>query len=387
MKMKKAHARAAAFFAAANVLAGVIYYFFQVWSASRLSVIEFGELNSWIAYFSIVLSLGAFAQYGANFFIASPRILRLASWICLVIAVLGLATPWLLPHSGGVFIGFVGALIGVIFSWCMGQAQARLAFSVMGIGVLLTGIAKFALAAWDYPAEGESMSLAWAVALAYAPGLIWMAGILVLKARAWRRAEDPDLDVAKGLGATAILSFASVMIPQLDVIAIHQTQADEVIGRFARISLLYKAVFFSFLILAQWLLPHQMAEKHRRPRIVTWMAGSRWHVLGLGMALAAGAAASGLLVASFFMSGISENWLWLALSCLNMAWLTNLFFTIQLDCVEQKLSRALTILAALAVELGVAIGLKLPVTRYLLYAVTANMILWFTLTRDPRRAH
>jgi hypothetical protein len=383
MTGKLAQARSAAFFAFASVAAGVLHYLFQVWSVSQLSLLEFGELNSWIAYFSIALSLGAFAQYSANFFIASPRFLRISSWIVLFAAIVSLVVPWKLSNSGGVTVAIFGVVLGILFSWCIGQAQARLAFIVMGIGVLGTGVAKFVLAGVSFPVESASVELAWAVALSYSPALIWVSGILLILGPKWSRIPGKVHGTASGLTASAILSFASVYIPQMDIIAIHQTQAPEQIGEFARISLLYKAVFFSFLILAQWLLPHQLATADQQPRLVSWMGGSRWRVLSMAMILGFMAFLMSVSVGPLIMPGLREQWLWILLSCLNMVWLTNLFFSIQLDAVEQNLKSAGFALAALGVELVVAIAMKLPITQYLIFAGTVNAALWFFFTRDP----
>jgi hypothetical protein len=381
--ISKEHARAAAFFAFANLAAGLLHYLFLVWSSAQVSVLEFGVLNSWIAYFSVTLSIGAFAQYGANFFIASRRFLKLVSWFALAVGVASLFGPWLLGKANGFMIGGLGVGLGVVFYWCMGQAQARLAFIIMGVGVLVAGISKFALAGVGFPAERESLELAWAVALAYSPGLIWLAVILLILGPKWPRLNAKVHGLATGLGASAILSFASVLIPQLDIIVIHQTQDPETIGEFARVSLLYKAVFFGFLILAQWLLPHQMASTRNQPGIVKWMGGNRWGVLGLGAGLGFLAFAGSQLMGPWIGLDLHAFGIWVALSCLNMVFLTTLFFSIQLDCVEQDLKSSGLALGALVLEMIAAIMMKLPVTQYLAFVVIVNASLWVALTRDP----
>lgn len=384
MMGKNHHARAAAFFAVANVVAGILHYFFQVWSSSQLSVLEFGELNSWIAYFSVALSLGAFAQYGANFFIASPAVLRMVCWLTLLLSVLSFFAPWHVGQTNGLIAALFGVTMGVTFSWCMGQAQARLAFVVMGLGVLICAIAKFALAGVRFPVDQPSMELAWAVALAYSPALVWMSVVLIIQGSYWPRIEGRGHGFSAGLGASAILSFASVFIPQADIIAIHQTQSPDVIGEFARVSLLYKAVFFGFLILAQWLLPHQLASAETQPQVARWLAGSRWRVLGVGMVSGVVMMSGSLAIGGLIMPGLTDAWVWIVLSCFNMVWLTNLFFSIQLDCVEENLKRAGLTVAALVAEAGFAIYLKMPVTRYLLFAIACNTALWFLVTRAPQ---
>lgn len=380
----KNHARGAALFALANVSAGVLHYLFQVWSASQLSLLEFGELTSWIAYFSITLSIGAFAQYSANFFLASPRTLKLSCWLILLISIASVFFPFRISEPGPFTIGAFGLTLGILFAWCLGQAQARLAFGVMGFAILITGIAKFSLAGVEFPVQSASLELAWAVALCYAPALIWLSAVLIILGPSWSRDAKKERGAAEGLAASALISFASVFIPQLDIIAINQTQDPEVIGEFARISLLYKAVFFGFLILAQWILPHQLAPEAHQPKVVRWLSASRWRVLALGMGQGIAALIVSIILGRMFMPQLIEKFQWLVLSCFNMVWLTNLFFSMQLYCVDDHLKKAGLILGALVLEMVIAIAMNFPVTEYLCFAIAVNMTLWWFLTRDPK---
>ncbi|MGE0762279.1 MAG: hypothetical protein AB7N80_03265 [Bdellovibrionales bacterium] len=376
-------AQGAAFFALASVAAGVLHYLFQLWAATRLSSLEFGELTSWIAYYSIALSLGAFAQYAANFFSTRPRTLKILSWGAVSVGLLSLGGPFYLPHADGFAVALIGVFLGVIFSWFTGQAQSKLAFVVMGLGTLLTGIAKFVLAGANFPVDNPSIEMAWAVALSYAPGLVWMAATMVLFANRWTLIREKRRRLARGLGATALLSFASVYIPQMDVVAIHRTQTPEIIGEFAKIALLYKAVFFGFLIFAQWLLPHQISEHTSSYTLVRWISVNRWRVLIASAVIGLAAFVASLTIGTRLNPALKDQLLWIFLSCVNMVFLTNLFFCVQVACVREKLLRPALICLALITELILSMILKLPVTDYLTLAIIFNGMVWLVLTHEP----
>ena len=377
--------RAAAFYAAASVAAGGLHYLFQLWAVTQLNSKEFGELTSWIAYFSITLTLGAFAQYGANFFPASAKTLKRLSWGAIVLAALSMTSPYVLgTGGGGVKVAIIGVALGVMFSWFSGQAQAQLAFVVMGVGIFLTGITKFFFAGASFPVQQASIELAWAVALCYSPALIWMAMAMILFADKWTPTSARRRNLARGLGATAILSFSSVFIPQMDIVAVHNTQTAELVGEFSRISLLYKAVFFGFLIFAQWLLPHQLGHQTTSYQFVKWIGQSRWRVLLTSAAMGALTFICSLTLGVALNPALKDQILWIFLSCVNMVFLTNLFFAIQISCVQEVLLRPFLISLFLICELLLSMVLQQPITQYLETVIVLNFIAWLVLVRNPQ---
>lgn len=368
--------RGAIFFAVANLGAGILHYLFQVWSSVRLDVVDFGKLNSWIAYYSISLSIGAFAQYGANFFNLNRSRLKLFSWSLVAISLLSLPLPWWLPQAGPLLIGMVGLLLGVLTSYLMGQAQARLAFATMGTSLLMIGISKFALAGASSPTSEPYLDLAWAFGLSYAPGLLLLAIAIILREASWPRVAKSELSSVKGLGATAILSFASVLIPQMDVVVIHRTQLEQSIGEFARISLLYKGVFFGFQIFSQWLLPYQIGKRTEGILLIRWVSRSPMRTLFMALGLAGVAILVTFLVVARFVPGVLEHPSWIVLSSLNMALLTNIFYFVQKASVMGRIGQSSLMLGALLLELALALALRLSVEGYLLYALIFNLVWW-----------
>ncbi len=372
----------AAFYAMASVLAGALHYFFQLWAATQLDQIQFGELTSWIAYFSVTLSLGAFAQYAANFFSISSRRLKTFSAITLILAIASLAYGFTSARSSEWVIGLIGLLLGILFSWFSGQAQARLAFVVMGVGILVAGLGKFALAGASFPTERPSLELAWAVSLSYAPALIFMCSVMILTADRWKDVKNGRRALMSGLGATALLSFASAFIPQMDIIAVNLNQTADVIGEFSKVSLLYKAIFFGFLIFAQWMLPHQLSENDISPSWAAWISATKWRRLTVSAGFGIFACAVSLVVAVWLKPALTGRIEWIWLSCLNMVLLTNLFFFIQLSAVKERLLRPALILAALALEVGVSTLFPFTVTQYLIFVTIMNGLLWLFLAAD-----
>lgn len=331
------------FFALASALAGGLHYLFQIWAASQLSDSEFGQLTAWIAYFSVSLALGSFAQYGANFFILSNHRFRQISWGLMILSVLSLSAPFLFPDASGFTIGFSGVVLGILFSWMIGQCQARLAFISMGVGMLFTGLAKFFLAGAAYPVLHPGFQMEWAIALCYAPALVAMSLILVLSLKTSTRVQSPEHAVSSKIFASLFLSFATVFIPQMDIITVDQSQPIEVIGQFAKIALLYKAVFFAFLIFSQWILPFQLRGDVTDSKTMSWFLKRSHSILIVSMSLSLGAIGLSFIIGHFYDPSILKMKGWIILSCLNMMVLTHLFFQLQTDCVCNRLIGPLAI--------------------------------------------
>lgn len=363
---------AALFFAAANVLAGFFHYLFQVWCANQVDVVSFGELNSWIAYYSLGFSVASFAQYSANFTAFHVKEIRRWHWVIFLLSCASFSIPWLLPVANGVMIALVGVFFGILFSWYLGQFQARAAFVIMGFATILCAVAKFALGGVGFPVTKPSLDLAWAVALSYAPGLILLVAVMIVWGKSWAPITTAERTLTHKLAAPIILAFSTVFIPQFDIIVVHQTQDPETIGQFAQISLLYKAVFFSFLIFSQWLLPHQLAKAHNLQPMMKWITQSYWSVPVLSVLLAMVAISCSFVIGPIFTPQLLEKREWIVLSCINMALLTNLFYLIQISAVKNDLIFASSVFLFVLCEGALAMFKGLTISQYLQMAVVFN---------------
>ncbi|MBX7231005.1 MAG: hypothetical protein K1X29_02865 [Bdellovibrionales bacterium] len=366
----------AIFFAIAHILAGVLYYFFLIWASTRLDLADFGELNSWMAYFSIALSIGFFAQVGSNFFIANKNHLKIMSLLTLLIGAVSLYLPWIFPQSSFFMVGLLGSILGILFSWFVGQSQIQLAFGVIGVGLLINGLAKFFLVGWEYPVNDEGLKFAWATSLSYSPGLLWIALAILIRSKNWLNPDITHRLQTRRIVATALLALTSVVIPQMDIIVVHQTQNPIDVGHFARISLLYKSIFFGFLIFMQWLLPQQMSNTKEGEKVTTWLGLYPWRPLLLSSTLSSVAFFSFVLFKQlgYYFFELDEKIV--GLTCLNMALLTNIYFFIQFFCVNNYLLLAFAILALFLFEIGSGILLSFSILQNLMILVPFHFLVW-----------
>ena len=135
-----------------------------------------------------------------------------------------------------------------------------------------------------------------------------------------------ETQIKTKMTGAVLLSFASVFIPNIDLLYVKHTQTLEVLTQFAQVSLFYKIVFFVILILAQWLLPQQLNRDEglfsRGPRRMKVFV--RVCSMGLMFALVASA-----LAPEVFKWVLQRDFLapmlWVFLSCFNVALLTGIF--------------------------------------------------------------
>jgi hypothetical protein len=346
------------FFVAANLLAGLLHYVFQVVAARELSAPSFAELNGWLADVSVFAAAGGLLQYASNFRPASRARLRSAIVGAGAAAVL-LACMWRFGGAGltperGLAVVFASCMFG----WLLGQAQIRMAFVVMGTAGLIVAASKLAFTFVPFfdPADVERFGLP--IFACYGPG------VLVLILFLWQ-APNVQHSAPGSWAAPLILSMAAAVIPQFDMVLMNHTQPPEIFQDFARASLFYKGIYFVVFIVAQWLLPQQI------------QARSRTAVKALVLTGAAAAAASAMLsLLSPWISTLVMHWpvapqaglvFW---SCLHMSLLTLLFLWIQEACAHGRTRVAAFALAALALEALLQSILRLPAGTYLI-AITA----------------
>jgi hypothetical protein len=366
-----------AFFIGANIAAGLLHYLYQVVAARRLSAADFADLNAWYAALALFFAVAGFLQYTANFAPAKRRWLRAAVLAANLLAAVGL---WRWFESAPA-LGFEHAvwivLLAAVSGWLLGQAQIRLAFTVMAIASLVIGATKLATALW--PAHGLTW-FALAPFAGYIPALWWLSVHL------WR-ADDttarPRARARTWWTAPLILSTASAVFPQLDLVLMSHTQTAAVFTEFAQASLFYKAIYFLVALLAQWLLPQQIHGLADRPIRKTGAT--------LAVAVVAAVAASAVLAAiaapvAHFVLGWAEapRAGLVFVSCLNMSLLTLLFLFIQEACARSRTRIAALTLAVIGAEAAVQLLLNLEAFSY--YAlVLAVQTLWLVALARRRR--
>jgi hypothetical protein len=369
--------RSSSWFVLANISAGVFHYAFQVCASRELSAAEFAGLNAWFANLALFFLIGGILQYSANFFPTPLRRLYPAI-IAINLFCLGLVAAWFYGPPGETTLRALMVLSGsALFGWLMGQIQARLMFAAMSIANLLLGLTKIGLI--TVPSMGQSSLERYSFALfaCYIPAL-WFISVAVWRHRAPARHQGPTRFSWGLWGAPLILSAASSIIPQMDLVLMDRIQSAIQYQEFARTSLFYKGIYFLLFILAQWLLPQQIRKVQGQPAVRWWLFAAAALLSSAGLALA-----SPLISAWILRWSEAPGMELVFLSCLNMSLLAWIFFLIQAHCASHQVRLAGLGLILLGAEAGLQILLHLQPHFYLFLAILTQASLVFILSRRP----
>lgn len=367
-------------FALGNLLAGVLNYTFNLYGARQLDLVAFGQFNTWLAYVSVAHVVGSFSLFLSNFYFSKPKTLALTIGSVLflsIFAYVGLifttaeTAPWL--------AAIASVAIGVLGSWVVGQLQTRQMFGVIGLIILITAISKLSFAWLGVTILGGASSFYWSLPAASFPAF------LVLLIFMLRRMPDSSPPVAqiptnmtKAAMSAMILSFTFVFLPQMDILYVHWTQDQETVGRFAHVSLIYKAVFFSLTILAQLLLPSQIKAARAGDTLFQQMHQLKLVPIVFAVAIAVSMTASLTAPMLQFISpplGDPTLKTWIFMSCFNMTMLSAVLFVLQNYAAATRIRPAAICIAVLLGALGACYLLQASVQNYLLTMVGVQLML------------
>jgi hypothetical protein len=362
-----------------NVMAGGLHYLFQLIAARRLSPAEFGEFSGWYAWVCFGLSFGALAQYGANFFPARPKALKLSMLSASVMALIVLGYFFLSGRVNELGLGLLSIAIAPFATWLLGQAQRRMLLMTFSFGGLVIGAAKVLTVLIVNPAHEGADMFYWGLALSYVAGIAFLVVLLVLNFKSSVSPEAAKSGIGGRLSGAVLLSFSSVFIPNIDLIYVQSTQTSEALTRFAQVSLFYKAVFFIILIMAQWLLPHQLnrgASKALNPRRMKVFV----RICSMGMVFSMGAS---VLAEPFYRIALGKEFLastlWVFMACFNVSLLTGIFLEIQNQIAASRVKDAAVCLLAQVLTVAGAYLFGLDLSTYLQIQIGVNGILLFLL--------
>jgi hypothetical protein len=364
-------------FVAANVVAGLLHYLFQVIASRRMSAAEFSQFNSWFAHMAVFFFIGGLLQYAANFFPAGRRRLR-ATVVIVNLFTLSLLALWPLTPAGATVLHAVMVLTGAAaIGWLTGQAQIRLLFLTIAAVNLLTALTKLSVIFWVKVEPAVLEQFVFAVFASYLPALWW------LSAKMWNGSDAeahptpraPTGHWLESWSAPVVLSVAGAVIPQMDLVIMSRIQSAVMFQEFARASLFYKGIYFFIAIFAQWLLPHQI--RAREGRLATASLGMAALSIGGSAALTL---ASPLVVAWILHWESTPPPLLTFSSCLNMSLLTWIFLLIQEACAQGRVRMAAFTLAALSFEALAQLTFKLEPVSYYGLAIAGQVGLVFLLS-------
>lgn len=346
------------FFAGSQLASGVLHYAFQVLAAKQLPLEDFGQWSGWFAAFSLSLFVGIWAQS----LTAIKRDLILpssGSAIAVAIALIAMTGGGLALDSL-VLLSFSGWAWTIAMNGFTGLALARRELVLIAVAGPLMALTKFAIVAALPTYFGYQL----AIILAAIPSVF----IFLVYYRRFLLAEpSQQLATATNISGTAqpqhlvlfvALAFALItaLVPQLDLLVAREVLDAEAMGRFAQISLIYKAFFFGFLILAQILMSYQVRGGD--------FQFSRQSIIAAFLILLA---VSGGVGAAVPWPGMPFGWVSAAL--VHIVSLTFIFFFAQKEAAQQRWLWPTVWAAVLMSELVIFRVLALEMTVYLALAV------------------
>lgn len=356
--------RSGLIFFAVSVGAGLFNYLFQVVAGRNLSAQNFANLNAWLANLSILFALGGLAQFVANFRPAALSQLRLSIVVFNFAAFLAI---WYWIHTPGDLTwdrGFILVILSTMFGWLSGQAQIRLAFFVLSVAGLIVAVTKFGLAVALVGSGTDLQKYVFSLAAAL------FCGVWFLSFYLWTAADIDSPRTSPSWMAPILLSLATAIFPQFDLILMSHTQTAEDFSDFARASLFFRAVYFLIFIGAQWLLPRQIQGQVRS------LSSSLPRIAGLTLA-----ASAVLTFLAPYVSTAILNWerspasLLIFLSSVQVSAMALLLLQVQELCARGQTRPALFVFATLAVESLVQAVFQFKMETYLLLAIGMHSLL------------
>ena len=250
--------------------------------------------------------------------------------------------------------------------WLMGQLQFRLQLVALSAVSFLIGVTRVTVALLPI---GVPDTLGKFVAANLASGLV---GIWFLTWKLWPAEEAVQVrhDQKGGMWKNALLlSAAGSLIPQFDMFLMNHTQASGDFIAFARASLIGRVVYAITVIVAQWLLPRQIRGEQPLFNITPWHCVIA--VFGFCGAVAWG---SPFIAESILHWDTTPSRTLVFLASAEISMLGLVFMVIQTACARHNLRRASLMLGLLGVEAVAQLVVKLPMTDFLVVALTLQTL-------------
>lgn len=350
-------------FIISQVLAGGLNYLFQVYASKTLSVVDFGSWSHWLAQFSVACFVGVwFQSLAALGNVEAYFDLKRSRWFLLVIflgLIFSMSMQWI--WSSFIF-GWICSLLSGYWVGLLLRAQNM---KMLALASVSGAVSRFVWVLFD------NGSGAFYRATLIAP--FFMCAVVMLLPRLRQKvANEEKSRMTVQVGAAALgLAFFSAWIPQVDLLMASKFISATELGILAKVSLLNKACFFGFQILAQLLLAHQVQAKRET------FGNKHFLLLGCG----------GVLVA-MISGGVAQvlGWpvAWAFLSLLHVTTLCLLFLCVQ-DLSARHRGREVLVLCLASVIMaltGVELQRGLEVYWLLVTGGEFAVLLWFI----PRRA-
>lgn len=349
----------------------------QIIAATKLATADYGRLNTWIVDISLALSIGALCQTSANFFPMRAMPLRLTALVLLFVsATVGVAITILARNGTTSSWAWIASMFPatLLAGWLTGQLQLRLKFAQIGCAGLVGAVAKVGMAAL-VPIGMEP--LVWFF-LAFSLSMVFSTLVLVIFCLVVE--ENAHLTPTSLVGAQArlgcafVLTIASSLLPQIDIMCLRLVQSAEVLGEFARATLFAKGVWFVITLGLQITLPLRLRARANDPHLIVWLDGG---VLALAIASAVAGALVGPDIMRLFLNfDLDENRLWILLAGLMAVIMFVALRAIQQYCADLDWVWAMLVLTTVAALIPLCYLLQpQTVEGYLLGALSYSFIL------------
>lgn len=364
--MSKIKNFASIYFVLTSLAGGILHYLFQIIAAKRLEPVAYGELMSWSAYVSIGMALGLLAQTSANFFPTYQS--KKESLVLGLITLVCLSASFMTDNL--ISLAILGIIFSIVYGWINGQYQARQIFATMGTGVVLVGLTKLA-SLFTGREDLGIYYLGFIIGSAY--GALYLL-LLSFRLREHKAVLKTHGTLKENALSSILLSLATMLIPQFDLIVSHMTQTPEITGTFARVGLIYRAVFFFILIFAQLILPSQIQNQVREYSPKEKMNLFVALIASLPLALVV-AAISPLAIKLVLDFDLSPHRDWIFLTSVHVCLLTLVFLIIQRHAALRDNKTILKFFGVLCGVLAMSFVLKLSMTYYLTLAIIIHTTL------------
>lgn len=325
-----------------NILAGIFNYLFQIVAGRNLTVGEFSSFNEWFAFASLFAFGGGLLQNGANFYpVEKTALIRqyaIYAFICLMVL-------WSVVSEKSTISTFTISFVimSIINGWLVGQSQVRLMFTTMASAGAILALTKIALTFFPV-AEVNALTYIKIATVAIVPSILFLGAIQIFGKQ--KNTANRQHSSYQALFSAAILTASAAIVPQMDIIILSKTLDRGIFEQFIQASIFYKAVFFFFLIFAQWLLPQQVRQSQ------TFVGKYLFNFIPVALTLTGAIA---LALVSEPVSNYIMNWnpapprTFVFLSCVNMSLLTWIFLLIQESCSKKLMLQAFFVTSGLAV--------------------------------------
>lgn len=354
-----------------TLAAGLFSYAYQVIAARRLTVEDLGNLNVSLSFFNVVMTAGIVLQYWAVLSPLSPDTLKrltMSSWIA-ILASVG-AGVYFYSGGGNPFWIFSAAVIPmVLLQYWIGRFQSLEIFAWMGIVNLLFAFFKTGMVLRASSVQDFAFGFFAAVVI-----VLFLAQFVPLP----KKEHPPKPNYWKGIFLAALVGFASVMLPSIDLLNVRYVIGTNASGELARLQLFSKALYFAPMALLQVTLPHYV--KALRGDTVENPLNDlrRMEYLGLGVSYL------GALFFAFLGPTIG-TWIFnipgmspvdILLACLGIIPFYGLLSCIQIEAAEEDWLSVLLLVAAIGISPVIAsIVHWKSVHAYLIFAACLNTAL------------